>query len=247
MKKFSMIIAAALLLFAVSLSGCIGGGGTPVPAYTASPNMDPSQIISQKDAESLVGNALKEPLIRPTAPPFVSQAPAATPAPTGTGPAATPAAPTQTPAYANFVMCFYEPAQPGGKFLQVSVMQVTPAMVPSSGQQATQDLSALGQFNAVKGKGPSAVSDPSMRIVTSILGGNVRTVEGNFETVDAFILAPGLHLYYRGYYVVIGVGDPNDSANDAILEKAGQLAVNNIDKILDKAVSTPPPTPTSAS
>jgi hypothetical protein len=49
---------------------------------------------------------------------------------------------------------------------------------------------------------------------------------------DAFIDTPGLHLWYRGYYVVIGLGNSDDPANIERLKQAGQIAVNNLDAIL---------------
>ena len=239
MKKISVIIAAALLC-SVLLSGCAAlSGATPGPTVTASPYLDPSLLISKQEAESLVGNALEDALVQPTTPPTESMEPITQPAPTGTGTAAPSAGPTQTPSYSNFMMCYYDSAVKGGRFLQISVMQVTPQMAAQSGQAGLGDLSALGQFNAMKGKGPSTTGDPTMMIVSSIIG-------EKFETVDAFILPPGIHLYYRGYYIVIGVGDPSDAANEQILEKAGQLAVHNLDRILDSAPSTPQASPSGA-
>lgn len=50
---------------------------------------------------------------------------------------------------------------------------------------------------------------------------------------DAFIDTPGLHLLYRGYYVVIALGNSDDPVNIERLKDAGQKAVANLDALLD--------------
>jgi len=50
---------------------------------------------------------------------------------------------------------------------------------------------------------------------------------------DAFIDTPGLHMLYRGYYVVIALGNSDDPANIERLKAAGQKAVANLDALLN--------------
>lgn len=50
---------------------------------------------------------------------------------------------------------------------------------------------------------------------------------------DAFIDTPGLHLLYRGYYVLIALGNSDDPVNIERLKTAGQKAVANLDALLD--------------
>lgn len=50
---------------------------------------------------------------------------------------------------------------------------------------------------------------------------------------DAFIDTPGLHLWYRGYYVVIGLGNSDDPENIERLKAVGQKAVDNLDRLSD--------------
>ena len=49
---------------------------------------------------------------------------------------------------------------------------------------------------------------------------------------DCFSGTPGLHILYRGYYIVIGAGNTNDEAVQAILIEAGKLAVVNLGELL---------------
>lgn len=212
MKKIPLILAAVLLL-GVLLGGCFNlplASTGPKPSYTPSPEIGPLLLIPKADAERLVGNALQAPVIMPTAHPATSAAASATPVPTGS-PAAS-VGPTATPAANSNVFCFYETAVKGGRFMQITLMQTTEAMAANS-------VSAKDYYDAQKGKGPSTVGDPSLTMVKGV---------GD----EAFMLPPGIHILFKGYYIVIGVGDPTVQANQDILMAAGKLAVKNLAAIL---------------
>jgi hypothetical protein len=48
---------------------------------------------------------------------------------------------------------------------------------------------------------------------------------------DAFIAPPGLHLLVRGYYITIAVGNTSSQQNRDILQRAGVMAVDKVEKI----------------
>jgi hypothetical protein len=94
------------------------------------------------------------------------------------------------------------------------------------------------QYDAIKGKGPSTTSDPMMIMVDGV---------GD----DAVIEAPGLHILFQGYYIVIGLGDPyldtvypNGKTNEQMLIEAGKLAVKNLAAMLGVPAPTELPTET---
>jgi hypothetical protein len=203
MMKKTPFIAVLLLLSAVLLGGClyqpVATGATATPAVTTSPvNVEPWELISKEEAEELTGNKeLKDPLISPTASPG---------------------------AYSGFVLCLYDTAVKGGRFLQISVLQTTQAM-------ASQGVTPKMAFDTLRSPGPMYSPDPKLMVVQGV---------GD----EAYILPPGMHIMYRGYYIVIGVGDPDDEASQAILINAGKKAVENLAAIL--GVPAPTESPTSA-
>lgn len=225
MKKTSILLAL-VTLSALLLGGCFGLPGTvstPSATITPSPDIAPDRLISRGEAEALVGNALKEPIVRPTVGPMAQY----TPAPGST--LSPSVAPTASPALIEYVMCFYESAVQGDRFLQISVLQNTPYM-------AAQGVPVKGLFDRLRSPGPGVMSDPTLMVVEDV---------GD----EAYILPPGIHIMFQGYYIVIGVGDPVDPDNVKILTKAGKLAVENLAAILGVPAPTDKPTappPTSS-
>lgn len=67
-----------------------------------------------------------------------------------------------------------------------------------------------------------------------------RSIRQNFEDEllpqeigdDAFIAPPGLHLLIRGYYITIAVGNTSSQKNREILQLAGTMAVDKVEKIV---------------
>jgi hypothetical protein len=226
MKRISLIAALALLA-AVFLGGCSlvqpSAGGTAAPVVTASPDIDPRLLMPKKDAEALVGNALQDALILLSANPLATAAAQPSPSsPASAGPAATSAAP---PAASNFIECFYETAVKGGRFLQITLMQTTQEL-------ANSGVSAKAYFDSLITL--DSLGDPKLMMVQGV---------GD----EAFILPPGIHIMSRGYYIVIGVGNPDDAANREILMNAGKLAVKNLNDLLGPLPpATAPPSATPA-
>jgi hypothetical protein len=226
MKKTSILLAL-VMLSALLLGGCFGVPGTvstPSATITPSPDIPPDRLISRGEAEALVGNALKEPTVRPTARPIAQQY---TPVPGST--LSPSVAPTASPALIEYVMCFYDSAVKGDRFLQISVLQNTPYM-------AAQGIPVKNLFDRLRSPGPGVMSDPTLMVVENV---------GD----EAYILPPGIHIMFQGYYIVIGVGDPVDPDNEKILVEAGRLAVKNLAAILGVPAPTDKPTappPTSS-
>lgn len=216
MKKTVSLLA--LLLLITPLGGCFGMGQQPTgPAVsvTPSPYVDPELLIPRHEAEKLLGNALQSPVQLPdTFPPATA---AAETQPVASG---MPAAARKTnPAPSKLMICFYETAEPGGHFLQVGLLQTNDDM-------AAQRVSARYQYDALKGAGPSKAADPKMFVVEGV---------GD----EAFIAAPGLHIMFSGYYILVSLGDPydpkvhpNGKTNEQMLVEAGKLAVRNLAAVL---------------
>jgi hypothetical protein len=223
MKK--AILFLAFLLLALPLGGCYGlmpQSTGPDVSVTPSPYVNPETLIPKADAEKIVGNALENALELPT---FPSASAAAEVQPAVSGMPA--AAPLVNPAPAQIMTCFYEAAAEGGHFLQVGLLQTNDAM-------AAQKVTARMQYDALKGKGPSTTADPKMIVVSGV---------GD----EAVIEVPGIHILFRGYYIIVGLGDPydgtvypNGKTNEQMLIEAGKLAVEN----LAAALGVPAPTQT---
>ena len=99
---------------------------------------------------------------------------------------------------------FYESAEEGGRFLQISITQkvfMKTANEPNS------------IYKAIKDNFPDHVA------VTGI---------GD----DAFIATPGLHILSGEYYLLVAVGNTKDAKAIEILKTAGKLAVENLKKII---------------
>jgi hypothetical protein len=221
MKRISFIAALALLA-ATFLGGCslLGqpatSGGTAAPVVTASPQVDPRLLMPKKDAEALVGNALKDPQILLSSN-YLAATAAAQPSQS-----LAPSASAPVIATSNYTECFYETAVKGGRFLQITLLQTTPEM-------AKNGVSNKMQFDALLKLNP--LGDSKLMVVPGV---------GD----EAFILPPGIHIMRRGYYIVIGVGNPDDAANREILMNAGKLAVAKLDALLgpEPPATTPPAT-----
>jgi hypothetical protein len=216
MKKIIPLLA--LLLLIAPLGGCFGMGPQstgPVATVTPSPYVNPELLIPKGDAERILGSALKNPVQLPETFPPATAAAETEPAASGV-----PEAPRRiNPAPSKLLICFYEAAEPGGRFLQVSMLQTNDEM-------AAQKVSARLQFDALKGTGPSNVADPKLYLVEGV---------GD----EAFIAAPGLHIMFNGYYILVSLGDPydptvhpNGKTNEQMLLEAGKLAVKNLAEIL---------------
>jgi hypothetical protein len=115
-------------------------------------------------------------------------------------------------------LCFYSAAAENGRFLQVSVYEK--AFMPTASRDP------LAMFNALASATPQTVVAPS---ATPQLHLPVTGIGDN-----ALIANPGIHIAYDGYYIQIAIGDPSIAENQEILKKAGQLAVDNLKKLLGK-------------
>ncbi len=82
--------------------------------------------------------------------------------------------------------------------------------------------------------GASGSTPESIYMATkdAVASDNAEGAEGVGD--EYFFGTPGLHILYKGYYIVIGAGNSNDPGVRSILKQAGALAVSNIDKILSK-------------
>lgn len=114
---------------------------------------------------------------------------------------------TEQPVVGQKIM-FYETT--GGEgFLQISLTQ-----------QA---------FMATSGNTPASIYLGTKDAVASEFA---ETAEGLGD--EYFFGTPGLHILYKGYYIVIAAGNSDDPAVRSVLKQAGALAVGNLDKILSK-------------
>lgn len=118
-------------------------------------------------------------------------------------PTTSPAA-TPAPLAKGMKMCYYGAAGKNAPFMQVTVYEK--GLVGAGAQE------------------PRHVYDTLKHSVTPV------AVPGLGE--DAFIAAPGIHIAYQGYYIMIAVGDPTVPANVEILKNAGAKAVENLMKVL---------------
>lgn len=109
----------------------------------------------------------------------------------------------------GMTFCLYDTEATNGRFLQVSVFQRT----------ETYNGDPRAVFDALKTPAANSTAQPAIAAVSGV---------GD----EAFIADPGLHMMYKGYYILIAVGDPRDPANQEILKAAGKKAAENLDKLL---------------
>ncbi len=103
---------------------------------------------------------------------------------------------------------FYETAD-GEGFLQISFTQ-----------QA---------FMGTSGNTPASIYATTKDAVASEFA---ETAEGIGN--EYFFGTPGLHILYKGYYIMIAAGNSEDPGVRTILKQAGAIAVENLDKVLSK-------------
>ena len=106
-------------------------------------------------------------------------------------------------------IALYDPAEDGSfLFLQISLSQVS--SMPSGSSITPEEI---------YGSSKAALDETSDFAVSDI---------GD----DCFSGTPGLHILYKGYYIVIGAGNTNDETVQAVLLEAGKLAVANLSALL---------------
>jgi hypothetical protein len=104
-------------------------------------------------------------------------------------------------------LCIYETAKKDSfRLFQISITQQ--ALMPANGQ------SPKSIYESLKANFPNAVK-----------------VEGIGD--DAFIAPPGMHVIKGDYYISIAVGNSDDPKNREILRAAGQMAVENLQKLIN--------------
>jgi hypothetical protein len=82
---------------------------------------------------------------------------------------------------------------------------------------------------SVEGSTPESLY---MAMKDAVASANAETVDGVGD--EYFFGTPGLHILYKGYYIVIGAGNSDDPGVRSILKQAGALAVGSLDTILAK-------------
>lgn len=108
-------------------------------------------------------------------------------------------------------ICFYDmPYRDSAYFIQISITQA--ALMPASGQTVEDIYKTLKE--------------------ALIETAEQKEIDGIGD--EYFLGTPGLHILKEGYYICIAAGNLNDDRVLGILEQAGVLAVNNLEKILSE-------------
>lgn len=229
MKK-GFLVVAVLLLSAVFLSGCMPGGftyPTPLPsgavAATTGPTVKPGDLITQKDAESIIGNGL-------------------TPV---TGPTAKTVLPS-----AGMDYVYYDTASKGGRFLQICIYE---RALFSTSQAAVDPKTIFDSVKATPTPAPTPKPTPTSSVNASetpmptptptVTPSATVTIPAPDAVTgvgdEAYFAPPGLHIMSQGFYIIVSVGSidittAEGQANREVLKTLGAKVVENLKKILGK-------------